>query len=51
MVGNADPVKQALYGVAGENQAEILPGFAGMIKQPGTHGGRHIERTHGKISR
>jgi len=50
VVRDADPVKQALNGVAGEDQIEILFGLAGTVEQARTHRCRDAALVHDRLS-
>ncbi len=35
--GDAEPVQQALEGIAGRDEIAVLPGFASAVEQAGPH--------------
>jgi hypothetical protein len=48
--GDAEPVKQALKRIAGQDQIEVLPGLAGAVEQAGAHRGGHVALVHDRLS-
>jgi len=49
--GDAEPVKQALERIPGQDQIEVLPGLAGAVEQAGAYRGGGVAAAHVRLSK
>lgn len=48
--GDAEPVQQALEGITGQGEIEVLPGFTSTVEQAGPHGSCQVSSAHHRLS-